>query len=125
MKRLFAAAAISLMIGAVPALSDTIALKDGRVFHGVIKRETSRQVIIETVVANIRTTLTFSKADVAEITRGDLPEPEAPPPPPPRTDKTEAPRKTPAALSEEGLYLVVPIEGAFGDEVANRNKNRV
>lgn len=130
------------------ARGDVVTLKDGRVFEGTILEETNAKVVIDTKVANIRSTETFPKFRVASIDRKPLPEgffddpspreddarepvraPERAPEPAGRAP--ERPAREPTAREEEDedddargapnertRYAVVPVQGGIGREVS-------
>lgn len=117
------AAAMTALLAAGAALGDRVVMKDGRVFEGTITKETRTSVVIDALVANIRTTLTLSKRDIDSIEKGAFT------PPPPPTPRRETPRRAerprereraaPSSAPSSGptRYLVVPIEGTFGEDI--------
>jgi len=113
------AAAMTLLLAAGAALGDRVVMKDGRVFEGTITKETRTSVVIDALVANIRTTLTLSKRDIDSIEKGAF---TPPPPPTPRREapqRAERPRERERAAPSAGptRYLVIPIEGTFGEDI--------
>ncbi|MEC9372952.1 MAG: hypothetical protein VYC34_03875 [Planctomycetota bacterium] len=131
MKRFRAAVcgAAVLWLAAAGSLGDTIHMKDGRVFEGRIVSQTRTQVVIETTVSNIKTTLTLKMRDVKSIEEGPVDEggaAEAPAAPerretaaPKREEREDKPResRSQSGRGEIAQYLVIPIEGTFGEEI--------
>jgi ATP-dependent protease ClpP protease subunit len=105
------------------ASADTLYLKDGRTFEGVVKQETRTAVVFEVMISGIRSEMTFRKNEVDRIEKGAV----APSPAPTNTggpkgeerSRSSAPaRSKPATTSDRVNYLVVPIHGTFGEDVA-------
>lgn len=54
--------------------ADTLTMRDGRVIEGKILSETAAKIVIETKIANIKTTQTIAKRDVRDVTYAELPD---------------------------------------------------
>ncbi|HVZ95100.1 MAG TPA: hypothetical protein VG797_11385 [Phycisphaerales bacterium] len=129
---------VALVGGAASrASADTVILKDGRQFNGTVISETPTQVVIEAMVANIKSKLTFARAEVEKIVRSEeklkddrtttespkpaAPQPEAPKPA--RKSAEDAPDADPFESVGENTasggtpYLLIPIRGVIGEDV--------
>lgn len=120
------------------ALADTIILKDGRQFDGTITRETPAEVTIETMISKIKAPMTFARSEIEKIIRGEpasrkkedeKPADPKPEPPAKKTDPSSDPAesedpfaadpKAPVPGAAGGTpYLVIPIRGVIGQDVA-------
>lgn len=120
-----------------PALADTLTMRDGSTIEGNIVSESASKVVIETKIANIRTTQTVSKRDIREVAYAPLaddfwdsdrdenkrerkretepdPEPEAEP----ADDADPLPARTSSRSRADRVYFIeVPIHGQIGVEV--------
>lgn len=108
-----------------PTTGDVIKTRDGREFVGVIVSETSATVVIDTIVANIRSKVTLRRGEIASLERGPVPdgffEPARPAAPRDRGGATRpatTPRRTdPAPARGAAMALEIPIEGVFGEDI--------
>jgi ATP-dependent protease ClpP protease subunit len=117
---------LAALVVAASASADRVVMKDGRIFEGTITKETRTSVTIDAVVANIPTTMTLSKRDIDSIEKG--PAPAAPSSEPTSTPARETTRDTRrgrapspdrrAAPGETTRYIVIPIHGVFGEDIA-------
>ena len=120
------ACCLAALVMAASASADRVVMKDGRVFEGVITKETRTSVTIDAVVANIPTTMPLSKRDIESIEKGAAPAaPSGSPASAPERDsardtrRERAPsRDRRAAPSETTRYIVIPIHGVFGEDIA-------
>jgi ATP-dependent protease ClpP protease subunit len=95
------------------AAGDVIVLKDGRRLEGEIVADHGTRVTIDTMVSErIRAELSFSRDEIDSMERKPVPQGFFEPPPPPPRASEPAPTKP-----DEALYLEVPIDGVFGEEV--------
>ncbi len=112
------------------AAGDVIRTKDGREFVGLIVKETATSVTIDTIVSNIRSPVTLRRSEIREIERGpvadDFFEPKKPggavPSPsvkPAERDRPARPasRQPTGARAGETMFLEIPIEGTFGEDI--------
>ncbi|MFG0275375.1 MAG: hypothetical protein ACF8QF_09995 [Phycisphaerales bacterium] len=116
---------VGVLLLAAVASADRVVMKDGRVFEGTITKETRTSVTIDAVVANIQTTMTLSKREIESIEKGPAP---SAAPAPTQTREREPARelrrdRTPtrsrrATSGESARYIVVPIHGVFGEDIA-------
>lgn len=102
-------AAIALVAAAVPAMGDTVKLKDGRVFEGQIVREEFGYIWMKTTVAGVPKEEMFNvEKDVAEVKRDSGPaavDPAAPPPPADEPDDEPLTPKKPGEV--RGVVLTL------------------
>lgn len=126
MRQLIALATAAILLGASLAPADVIRMKDGREFVGEIVEEKSRTVKIDTKIANIRSTVTLHRREIASIEKGPLPDgfwedrpAERETARPARPAEREPSRPAPAdrSPSAEVRYLEIPIEGQFGVDI--------
>ena len=94
--------------------ADTVLMKDGRSFVGMIVSQDETNVVIDTMVSGIRApSLRLSVVETEEIQTGPVPDGffTAEPAPPPRSaDAVDV-------QDHDGLYLIVPIKGELGTDV--------
>ena len=96
--------------------ADTLRLRDGRVIEGTIVEETRSRIVIDAVISNISTRMTFSRFEIESIEKGDPPATPAAAPPAPATRPTTSPT-TKRDTTPREQYLTVPIVGTFGEQV--------
>jgi len=135
-QRIGIALAVSAIGLASSALGDVVRTRDGREIVGVIVSETSTTIVIDTVIANIRSNLTVRRAEVRSIERGPVPEgffepkhparPSAPRPTEGRDGGGARPATTPRRTRPNPrahdpragtMILEIPIEGVFGEDI--------
>jgi len=131
--RMACVAVAALVLSGSAASGAAVRMKDGRVFYGEILKQTRTTLVIRTMVSNIPTELTLRMREVERIEEdAEAPappsrpepsrEPERDPTPAdrraaPEEDASEAPDGAEAAPAGETLYLEIPIEGVFGEDV--------
>ena len=94
--------------------ADTVVMKDGRSFEGSIISEDDSVVVIDTMVSGIRaSSLRLNMADVEAIEKAPVQAGFFAAEPAPPLRKTGAV----TAHHSDGLYLMVPIQGALGTDV--------
>jgi len=100
------------LIGGTIALADVVTLKDGRRYEGRVLEKSGASVRVDTMAAGMRVELTLPAGDIERIDEAPLPAGffERPAP---------AARVSDPTLTKDarGLYLEVPVIGAFGKEV--------
>lgn len=132
---LHSAALLVLILTSTFAQGDLLAMRDGRQIEGRILSETSSKVVIETKIANIKTTQTISKRDISEVTYTPLADDfwetkRSPSSKGSDADETDDDSVGPGAADEpandngdepetsDRVYFgVVPIKGGIGSEV--------
>ncbi len=119
--RYLCASLLALLLAPI-AIADIVKLADGRTFEGRIVEQTRYEVTIDTLVANIRTTMTFDRSEIAEIVDRDLPDDFFEP----KRRRSDDPDDATAAsgdrdrderATERTRYVLVPLEGTFGEEI--------
>lgn len=126
---------LAISILCQPLRGDTLTMRDGRIIEGKILSETAARVVIETKIANIKTTQTVAKRDIRDISYAPLPddfwdvessdddaddrESEQDPETQVQTQTSERPISTRATKSRsDRVYFVeIPIHGQIGVEV--------
>lgn len=136
---------MAMLVLALPLAADEILLHDGKVVVGRIVQNTSAFVTIETMVHGRPATLTFRRAQIRSVTRGEVPDSffevaEAPVPAAPDPRQTPTPTEGaggidegaasaadepggPAVVRERGdgvRYMAVPLKGGVGQEITAR-----
>lgn len=118
--KLRAAAACGLMgAAALCARADVVEMKDGRRFEGNLTADRPYDIVIDTMVNNIRVSMTLQRTEIKSITRSPLPA---------GFFDRPASKETPAAPAEiapahhaaeskAGAYIEVPLEGSFGRDI--------
>ncbi|MFG0245438.1 MAG: hypothetical protein ACF8MF_05220 [Phycisphaerales bacterium JB052] len=118
--------------------ADIVTLKDGTTHEGTVVSENRAQVVLEIVIANIKTTKTFPRYKVrsieykpiagAEEQEEDTPvvpeaddereqnQPDASASPDKAEDDHQSAEDRLAAIRDRELYIVIPIEGTIGVE---------
>lgn len=93
--------------------ADFVTTLDGRRIEGVVTKETSKVVQIDTVVSSIRTTLTFKKSEIYSVVYHPVAEGFFELGPAKESEKTNS-----TIVGEpEKFCLVIPIKGIIGQEV--------
>lgn len=125
--RLLGAAAMAAVAGlASPSQADILTLKDGREYQGTIVAQSPREIVIDTVVSNIRTRLTIPRRDVRSLridpaTRIEnlvtAPEPQSTT----DVDEDSAPKQDAVDRTFErrdghAFVLEIPLTGTFGQD---------
>jgi hypothetical protein len=106
--------AIALILLSNVAVSDTVRMKDGRSFEGMVVSQDESSVVIDTMVSGIRApSLRLSVNEIEEVQTGPVSDGffNTEPSPPPRTANAVT------GPDRDGLYLVVPIKGELGTDV--------
>ena len=124
--RWFLIAAIALValpgraLGAVGDFVD-LYLHDGRHFFGQVTAESEDGISLEVYHGEIRMPMTFGAREIEKIVRQERTPDDAPAAAPGRDDDDDddddEPTRRDAPGPAEGGYAIVPIEGAFGEEV--------
>lgn len=109
MTRAWPRAALLLAALATTAHADRLVLKDGRELTGEVIAESGDHVRFDARLRSSRAVVTIAKADIVERVAEPLPAA-------PQADDREG---------EAGTYLVVPITGAFGEDVFARAVQKV
>lgn len=106
-------ACVSLvLVPGVAAGADVVVLVDGRTFEGTVLRDNPKEVKIDTVVATIRTQLTFGRAEIDSVTLSPLPDDFFSPAPGEVSSK-----KRSDFADDATLYVTVPVVGVVGKDV--------
>jgi hypothetical protein len=103
-------------------VADTVHMKDGRSFQGVIVSQDESAVVLDTMVSGIRASgLTLTMDQIERIEKGEVPDGffSVEPAPPPRSANAVD------TQDRSGLYLVVPINGELGTDVVAGGITRV
>lgn len=109
---LLIAAAAWLLVSAALAPADQVFMKDGRSFEGTVLHMGSDKVVVDAMVATIRTKLSLPADDVKSIRKAPLPEGFYQGPAPAKR------QSNPAKFGPDTtLYLEVPIKGKFGETI--------
>lgn len=101
-----------MVLPGVSVAADVVTLVDGRKFEGTVLRDNNKEVKIDTVVATIRTQLTFGRAEVESVTQSPLPENFFSPAPGEVSSK-----KRSDFADDATLYITVPVVGVVGKDV--------
>ncbi|MBL7134363.1 MAG: ATP-dependent Clp protease proteolytic subunit [Phycisphaerae bacterium] len=109
-RRLLAVAIVAVLLAlAASCPADTLLLKDGRTFTGRLVRSDDKVVVFEIHKFGSKMARTFPADQVSKVTKGEVATR-------PKTPKvTREPKETPKGPA----YLVIPIKGVIGREVAN------
>ena len=106
------AALLVLFMAATHAPADQVFMKDGRSFEGTVVHMGSDKVVIDAMVATIRTKLSLPADDVKSIRKAAVPEGFYQGPAPAKR------QSNPAKFGPDTtLYLEVPIKGKFGESI--------
>ncbi len=90
--------------------ADAVYLKDGRVYHGTIVESSRKNVVIETVISNIATTLTLTRREIDRIETGVEPPERATHKPPAANE-----RSRPTADTKRTLRIgTIRVNGRIG-----------
>ncbi len=100
---------IGLCAAPLPAIADTLLLRDGRTFSGRLVRSDDKVIVFEVQRFGSKASVTFPREQVARITLGK----EASTKPAP----TSSPRKKPSYTGP--TYVIVPMAGLLGLEITD------
>jgi hypothetical protein len=106
---------MAILLLPLVCLADVVTLNDGRRFEGQTLSEKNDFIVFDTLISGIRAKVSFKRSDVKSVEKSALPDGFF-------NDSENEPRAagTQASAKEPTLYLEVPINGRFKEQVFAR-----